>query len=722
MAIWPDRKTLTDIIRIKLLRNILFGYLIISAVFPLYGIFFGIPAFRQFLVKDTENQAIHIARRLLNRLNVEKHLLSEKVFPGSLNSYVKDLQKDFHLEKVKIFTQEGEVLYSTDAHEIGNMNTKDYFHKIVSRGEIFSKWVKTNKSSAEGQSFAVDVMEVYVPVLKDGRFIGAFEIYYDVTEQNNEFNAVLWRSFLALGVLGALIFFAVAWFLVNASKIYTRRIEEKAELNQTQARYLEMVEASSEAIVSINEKMQVIQWNSAASRLFGYQSEEVMNRSIGLMIDEEYITGQMESFQPFVRLGNSADIAKTVATEGRRKDGAILALEFSFSMFAAKGVRTFTLIIRDVTVRKQAEAEHRRSFQIQSILNRLLRVSLDKVPLEKMLQQSLELILSIPWFSSLSRGAVFLAEDNMLAMKVHHGLGEPITTLCERVEFGKCLCGLAASSGKLVFADRVDERHVVRFEGMPDHGHYCTPLVTNGDILGVIDLQLDVGHQRDENEEGFLQAAAHVMVGAIKGRKADDALKETLQDLRDAMGGTVQLLSSTLEIRDPYTAGHQKRVADLARAIANEMGVSKEIVDGIRMGALIHDIGKISIPAEILSKPGRISAAEFALIKTHPEVGYNLLREIDFPWPVSRMVYQHHEKMDGSGYPQGLSGQDICLEARILCVADVVEAIASHRPYRAALGVDVALEEIEKQKGILFDSQAVEACVRLFREKGFQMK
>jgi HD-GYP domain-containing protein (c-di-GMP phosphodiesterase class II) len=161
-------------------------------------------------------------------------------------------------------------------------------------------------------------------------------------------------------------------------------------------------------------------------------------------------------------------------------------------------------------------------------------------------------------------------------------------------------------------------------------------------------------------------------------------------------------------------------VAELACAIANEMGLHDDQAYGIRMGGLIHDLGKISIPAEILSKPGRITAIEFDLIKTHPKVGYDILRPIEFPWPIAQMVLQHHERMNGSGYPAGLSGDGILLEARILGVADVVEAMASHRPYRPARGIDKALKEISENKGSLYDSYVVDACLNLFMEKGFE--
>ena len=197
--------------------------------------------------------------------------------------------------------------------------------------------------------------------------------------------------------------------------------------------------------------------------------------------------------------------------------------------------------------------------------------------------------------------------------------------------------------------------------------------------------------------------------------------KENVERMRKALGATVQAIAVTVETRDPYTAGHQRRVADLARSIATEMKLPVDQIDGIRMAAAIHDLGKISVPAEILSKPTKLTALEFSLIKAHAQTGYDILKDIDFPWPVARIVLEHHERMDGSGYPNGLTGDNL-LESRILSVADVVEAMASHRPYRTGLGIDAALEEIEKNRGTLYDHAVADACLRLFREKGFKFK
>ncbi|MGD0169360.1 MAG: PAS domain S-box protein [Smithella sp.] len=204
-------------------------------------------------------------------------------------------------------------------------------------------------------------------------------------------------------------------------------------------------------------------------------------------------------------------------------------------------------------------------------------------------------------------------------------------------------------------------------------------------------------------------------------KQGEEKLQRTLESLRKAVGTTIQVMVSAVEMRDPYTAGHQIRSADIARAIAIEMGLDQNRIDGIHIAGSIHDIGKLSIPSEILSKPTNLTRLEFSLIKEHPRSGYEMLKDVESPWPLAEIIYQHHELMNGTGYPRNLKGDEILVEARILAVADVVEAMTSHRPYRASLGIAAALEEIEKNKGILYDNTVVDACLRLFREKGYQL-
>ncbi len=221
-------------------------------------------------------------------------------------------------------------------------------------------------------------------------------------------------------------------------------------------------------------------------------------------------------------------------------------------------------------------------------------------------------------------------------------------------------------------------------------------------------------------DKGILGGVA-IIEDVTNHKRAEEDLKKSLEQLRRAMQATIQALSQIVETKDPYTSGHQKRTTNLARAIATEMHLSSDQIEGIRVAGAIHDIGKLSVPAEILSKPSKLAAAEYSLIKEHARQGYEILKDVESPWPLAEIVHQHHERMNGSGYPRGLQGEEILIEARILAVADVVEAMASYRPYRPALGIEKALEEIEKNKGVLYDLLAADACLRLFKEKGFKI-
>jgi HD-GYP domain-containing protein (c-di-GMP phosphodiesterase class II) len=253
---------------------------------------------------------------------------------------------------------------------------------------------------------------------------------------------------------------------------------------------------------------------------------------------------------------------------------------------------------------------------------------------------------------------------------------------------------------------------------------FACPLWINHRIIGSLAIYATEAFTADERV--LLEQLAHDLafgIETLRTRSERDRLEEGQQQharlLQKSLEQSIQAIIDTVEKRDPYISGHQHRVGVLSERIAQEMGLEAERVHGIRLAATVHDLGKIQVPAEILSKPGKLSDIELMLIKTHPQAGYDILKDVDFPWPIATMVWQHHERMDGSGYPQGLKGDEILLESRILAVADVIEAMASHRPYRAALGIEVALAEIERGRGNIYDPMVVDICLKLFRERRF---
>lgn len=288
-----------------------------------------------------------------------------------------------------------------------------------------------------------------------------------------------------------------------------------------------------------------------------------------------------------------------------------------------------------------------------------------------------------------------------------------------------CLTLAALRERKTQVCNRVQERREDAFDPLREAGVaaiLALPLLYQDEIYGVLTVFSSAAETFGADEIKLMEELASDLAYGIVTLRTRTERDRGAASLRLALEQTIAAISLTLEKRDPYTAGHQQRVARIARAIAVEMGLSERRVAGIHFGALIHDIGKVYVPAEILNRPGRLTALEFGLIQTHSEVGFDIVKEIPFPWPVAQMIHQHHERLDGSGYPQGLKGDEIMLEARILAVADVLEAMASHRPYRAALGIEAGLDEIVRQRGRHFDPAAVDACVRLLREKGFRLE
>ncbi|MBF0458329.1 MAG: PAS domain S-box protein [Nitrospirae bacterium] len=508
-----------------------------------------------------------------------------------------------------------------------------------------------------------------------------------------------------------------------------------------------------------------------------------------------------------------------------------------------RSIDHFLEVVEDITWQKEAEEKIVRHYQIQGTINSILQISIEPISLTDVLQQVLDLVLSIPRFSLKSKGSIHLMDDKArsLTLIAQHNYTEVQLKACATVPLGVCLCGAAANTGEVVYSEMVDARHTITYEDIAPHGHYCVPIVNDNKVLGVLNISIPEGHKREAGEEDFLTAIANTLAGVIvrkrsdaqilereehfrsvvestrnaiitinsegkiffwnraaedifgytfnevkdkpltkiiperfqedhlkeinrvmktgktraigetlelyglrkdgsefpvefsvarweasvgtfftavlvditKRKQADANLAESFDNLRKAVGGIIRTLSMAVEAKDPYTAGHQRRVADLARAIATEMGLSKYQIEGVRMAGAIHDLGKIWVPTEILSKPGRLHESEFTLIKNHSHVGFEILKTIDFLWPIDQMVLQHHEKLDGSGYPNGLSGDEILIEARIICVADIIEAMSSHRPYRPSLGMNITMDEIVSNRGILYDADVVDAYLRL---------
>lgn len=434
---------------------------------------------------------------------------------------------------------------------------------------------------------------------------------------------------------------------------------------------------SPDTLIAIDKDRTVTICNPSVERMFGYGVDEVINKKTDLLYSDRRADPARyhEIHDVLEREGFHVGFAA-----GRRKDGRDISLEIiSAHLSNDQGA---VLLLRDITDRVKAREEQRES-------ERKYR---------KIFDNAIEGI-----FQSTPEGRFLMANPALARMYGYasaEDLVASVTSIAEQV--------YVAPARYEEFKRLLEENgEITDFE---------VQLKKRDNSPFWVSMNAKVIH--DENGSVLYYEGTSEDVTVRK--EAEGSLKQSLERLRKSTLGVIDVIALAVEARDPYTAGHQRRVADLAKSIAEEMGLPEKEVSGLYMGGVIHDLGKISIPAEILSMPRKLSVIEHDLVRTHSQAGYDMLKDVDFPYPIAQIVLQHHEKLDGSGYPQGLKADDIMVEAKILAVADVVEAIASHRPYRPARGIDVALDEISQKKGILYEPEVVDTCIRLFKEKGYR--
>jgi PAS domain S-box-containing protein/putative nucleotidyltransferase with HDIG domain len=515
-------------------------------------------------------------------------------------------------------------------------------------------------------------------------------------------------------------------------------IENARLFEETEERrlYLEgLLGAAPDAIVTLDARHRIVEWNPGAERLFGYSREEVIGRDLDRLVTSPEVLEEATGFRQVVMGGKELPPVETVRY---RKDGSPVDVLLAASpILVGDELIGIVTVYTDITTQKRAkEMLRRRAEELAALQATVLDITTPH-DLPTLLQTIVErstLLLNTPG------GGLYLCHPDRGEVRCVVSYNTPRNYTGTVLKYGEGAAGIVAQTGESLIIDDYrtwSGRAAAYEEEQPFTAVLSAPMIWQGQVTGVIDVLHDVESRRftEADLELLTLFANHAAIAVENSRlyeqaqeeiterkRAEEELQDSLEKLRKALGGTIQAIALTVERRDPYTAGHQRQVADLARAIATEMGLSKEQVDGIRMAGVIHDIGKTSVPSEILSKPGQLGDIEFSLIKTHPQVGYDILKTIDFPWPVAEIVLQHHERVDGSGYPQGLPGGEIMLEARILAVADVVAAMASHRPYRPPHGLDKALEEISQNKGVLYDPEVVDTCLKLFTEKGFKFE
>jgi PAS domain S-box-containing protein len=468
----------------------------------------------------------------------------------------------------------------------------------------------------------------------------------------------------------------------------TERQRAEISLKQSEAQYRLLADHMKDYVCLMDLDLKIAYISPSAEKVMGYTQDEFKELPVHKLLTAASFKAAMDFFSMEMPKAMAAPpdyvLNRTIELEFLCKNGQPLWGETSFTLIRDENGKPVSLLgeSRNITERKQMENELRAT-------ESNFRHSLDNSPLGVRI--------------STKEGETIYANKAILDIYGYDNIEElKNTPLKERYTPDS-------------FAEfQLRKKKRLRGElGPPEYE------------ISIIRKNCEIRHLHVFRKEIFWNGKKQSQViyqDITLRRQAEKKLNETLENLRKSIKTTIQVLGMASEARDPYTAGHQKKVADLARAIATEMKLPHDKIEGIRMAGAIHDIGKISIPSEILCKPSALSDLEFSLIKAHTQYSYEIMKDVESPWPLADIVYQHHERINGSGYPQGLKGEDILIEARILAVADVVEAMISYRPYRPALGVEIALEEIERNTGTLYDLKVADACLKLFREKGFKLE
>ena len=445
----------------------------------------------------------------------------------------------------------------------------------------------------------------------------------------------------------------------------TERKYTETELRSNEEKYRSLVENLGDIVYTVDINGTATYISPVVESILGYHPSEITGRAFADFIYQEDLVLCLEHFQRClsgqVTIGEYRLLNKIGQVRWVRSSNK--------PVLDGDNVIGTTGVLSDITDRKHAEAKH----QI------IIETALDGFLLSNLEGEFLEVNDSYCSMIGYTRAELLnMSISDIEAVETPEMIAHRIRKITEQG------------------SDRFETRHRCK----------------DGTI---IDVEVSVNHHDAGEGQHF------VFIRNITERKrVEEELKQSLEKLLKASQATIQAMAATIESKDPYTAGHQCRVAELSRAIAQDMGFQDDEVEGVYRAAIIHDIGKIYIPVEILSKPSQLTNIELNLIKMHPQAGYDILKSIDFPWPIADIVLGHHERLDGSGYPRGLCADEISMESRILSVADVVEAITSHRPYRPAIGIEKALNEISRYSGILYDQTVVEACLNLFKENRFR--
>ena len=517
--------------------------------------------------------------------------------------------------------------------------------------------------------------------------------------------------------------------LIAAERLAARLEKERkaaarkiTALKRGEEEYRGLVESANSIILRLDTTGNVVFLNEFGLTFFGYTRGEIIGKKlVGTIVPYTDSSGR-----------NLGDLVKWICenpgayseneNENIRKDGSRVWVFWTNRAVLDKKNRVTRILCigSDITARKRAEAVlHEARSELETKVEErtaALRKAYDELQYEVMERKI---------------GEMALRESEV---KYRNIVDQAVEGIFQTSDEGKCIMANAALADMLGYETPAEFISAIRdvarqlYVRPGDHEELARLLDTTGYAKSfetqfyrkngtTIWVSMNVRSVCDER--GSFVCYEGTVEDLTVRKRNEEQLKESFGRLQRAMDGTIKALSMAVEIRDPYTAGHQVRVTELALAIARDLGFSGDRIKAIQMAGILHDIGKIYVPAEILMRPGKIDEHQIAVLRDHSQAGYEILKDIEFDHPIAQIVLQHHERLNGTGYPQGLSGEEISLDARIISVADVVESMASHRPYRPSLGVGAALKEIEENRGTLYDPEVVDVCLRLFREKGF---
>jgi PAS domain S-box-containing protein len=514
--------------------------------------------------------------------------------------------------------------------------------------------------------------------------------------------------------------------------------DEEKHLVQVEARYRGLLEAAPDGMVVVNERGEIVLLNAQAEKQFGYRRDELLGQKVASIIPKGFAERLIADGTRTAAEALAQQIGTGIELIGMRKDRSAFPIEIMLSPLESDEGILVTAAVRDITVKK--ETEHRLKAQNWA-LSAYAGAALALAPA----RDSQDLLRAV--CEAITRESVYvlawigIAEDGPdKLVRIAAATGSAVSFLdglhlswAEDEQTGKAAMGACIRTGKIqnIFDSETSETYAPWRERARQHGIrsvVCIPLLVENGWRGVLIIYAARPNAFEAPAIEVFQHLAEQIVHAVhaldQGLAIHDGkivLANIQRQLTDALSAMVAPMVAAMEMRDPYTAGHESRVADIAVAIGKEMGWPEERLHGLYVAAQVHDIGKISVPAEILTKPTKLSAGEWALLHEHPETGFTILKDIPFPWPIAEIVRQHHERLDGSGYPRGLKVDEILPEAKILAVADMVEAMGSHRPYRPAIKLHLVLQQIEKDAGSLLDAETVGICVSLFRDKHFMV-